>query len=132
MRSILKAPRFFFTKKKVNIFFVNKDKSVTAVEAEVGKTVLDVAHEREIDIEGACDSQLACSTCHVILEDKLYDQLPPPEIREEDLLDMAFGLTPTSRLCCQVKIDERLEGAKITLPQATRNFYVDGFKPKPH
>lgn len=55
-----------------------------------------------------------------------------PDIREEDLLDMAYGLTPTSRLGCQVIVDDTFEGTVITLPKATRNFYVDGFVPKPH
>ena len=127
----LRRPTAFFSQ-KISFFFVEKDKSLKQVTGKVGQTVLDVAHENDVDIEGACDSQLACSTCHVILEDKLYDSLPVPETREDDLLDMAFGLTSTSRLCCQLKLDASFEGAKIELPMATRNFYVDGFKPKPH
>jgi ferredoxin len=66
------------------------------------------------------------------LEPKVYDALPPPNEDEEDLLDLAFGLTPTSRLGCQILLDKKLENAKITLPRATRNLYVDGHVPKPH
>ena len=95
--------------------------------------MLEIAHEHDLDIEGACEGQLACSTCHVIIDDEdLYEELGEPDVREEDLLDMAIALTPTSRLGCQVKVDLRMDEARIVLPKATRNFYVDGFKPKPH
>ena len=66
------------------------------------------------------------------MEDKIYDELPYPEEEEEDLLDLAFGLTFTSRLGCQVFVTKEMEGMKVKLPTATRNFYVDGHKPKPH
>ena len=95
--------------------------------------VLEIAHQNEIDLEGACEAQLACSTCHVIFEDEdLFENFGEIEIQEEDLLDMAYGLSPTSRLGCQVIVDKSFYGTKILLPKATRNFYVDGFKPKPH
>ena len=117
---------------KVSFFFVNKDGSKTQVTAEKGQNLLEIAHRNEIDLEGACEASLACSTCHVILQQNIYDQLESPEMEEEDLLDLAFGLTATSRLGCQVKVTEEFEGTTVTLPKATRNFYVDGHKPKPH
>jgi ferredoxin len=118
---------------KVKFFFVNtNEKTSTEVEAEEGQNILEIAHKYDIDLEGACDASLACSTCHVILEEGIYDKLPPAVEEEEDLLDMAFGLTATSRLGCQVKITKDFEGAKVTLPSATRNLYVDGSKPKKH
>ncbi len=61
---------------------------------------MEIAHKNDIDLEGACESSLACSTCHVILEDKIFENLPEAKLEEEDLLDLAFGLTPTSRLGC--------------------------------
>ena len=61
-------------------------------------------------LAGACDGSLACSTCHVILEQEQYDALPPPEEEEEDMLDLAFGLTDTSRLGCQITIDDSMKG----------------------
>lgn len=64
--------------------------------------------------------------------EKIYDKLTAPTPEEEDLLDLAYGLTQTSRLGCQVKVTKEFENALITLPKATRNFYVDGHKPKPH
>jgi ferredoxin len=63
-----------------------------------GDHLLNVAHTNGVDLEGACEASLACSTCHVILDNAVYDTLPEPTDDEEDLLDMAYGLTPTSRL----------------------------------
>jgi ferredoxin len=89
--------------------------------APVGKNVLDVALDFDIDIEGACGGELACSTCHVILSQELYDSLPEKEEEEEDMLDLAFGLTDTSRLCCQIKVTPELKGAVFTVPDETNN-----------
>lgn len=75
---------------------------------------------------GACEGSVACSTCHVILTPEHYDQLPEPDDDENDMLDMAFGLTDTSRLGCQVKLTKDLDGMVATLPSATRNMFVDG------
>jgi len=75
---------------------------------------------------GACEGSVACSTCHVILPSEYYDKLPEPDDDENDMLDMAFGLTDTSRLGCQVKMTKDLDGITCTLPSATRNMFVDG------
>lgn len=77
-------------------------------------------------IAGACEGSVACSTCHVILSPEHYDLLPEPEDDENDMLDMAFGLSETSRLGCQVKLSKELDGVTATLPAATRNMFVDG------
>ena len=105
------------------------------VEARVGETILQLAHRYQNDdwnLEGACEGVCACSTCHVILPVDMYDSLPEPSEDEEDMLDMAFGLTETSRLGCQVEITQDMAGVEVELPSATRNFYVDGHVPKPH
>lgn len=120
------------TPNKANLTFVNRDGSRTSVQAAFGKSILEVAHENNVELEGACEGSMACSTCHVILESRVFDSLESPCEREEDLLDLAPGLTDTSRLSCQVRIDERVEGAEIRLPRVTVNFYVDGHVPKPH
>ncbi|RYH16592.1 2Fe-2S iron-sulfur cluster binding domain-containing protein [archaeon] len=65
------------------------------VQGELGKTVLDVAIANNVDIEGACGGELACSTCHVIVPRDIYDKLPAKKEEEEDMLDLAMGLTPT-------------------------------------
>ena len=89
--------------------------------AAVGQTLLEVAHENDIDLEGACDGSLACSTCHVVLEQEYFDMLPEPEEEEEDMLDLAFGLTDTSRLGCQIKLTKELEGIRATIPGGADN-----------
>ncbi|KAF8576779.1 ferredoxin, partial [Ramaria rubella] len=103
-----------------------KGEPLKSIEANEGDNILDLAHEYDVDLEGACEGSVACSTCHVILMPEHYDLLPEPEDDENDMLDMAFGLTDTSRLGCQVKITRALDGIVVTLPSATRNMFVDG------
>jgi 2Fe-2S ferredoxin len=106
--------------------FVSPDGTVRKeVEAPVGLSVLEIAHRNDIDLEGACEGSLACSTCHVVVDPKWYDELDEPSEEEEDMLDLAFGLTHTSRLGCQIKMTEDLDGLVVTLPSATRNMMVD-------
>lgn len=105
--------------------FVQKDGTRKEVEAPVGLSVLEIAHRNHIDLEGACEGSLACSTCHVIVDSEWYDLLPDASEDEEDMLDLAFGLTHTSRLGCQIIITEELDGLTVQLPAATRNMMVD-------
>jgi len=91
---------------------------VTAAE---GKSLLEVAHENDIELEGACGGELACSTCHVVFTPELYGKLPEKKEEEEDMLDLAWGLTDTSRLGCQIKVSPVLENAVITIPEETNN-----------
>jgi len=106
----------------------SKGTHIKTVEVNEGDDILSIAHEYDIDLEGACEGSVACSTCHVILPPEYYDLLAEPEDDENDMLDMAFGLTDTSRLGCQVKMTKELDGMAITLPAATRNMFVDGKK----
>ena len=76
-------------------FIEAKSGQKISVEGEEGKTVLDVALEYDVDIEGACGGELACSTCHVIVSDELFKKLPPKKEEEDDMLDLAWGLTKT-------------------------------------
>ncbi|KAF9262354.1 ferredoxin [Marasmius fiardii PR-910] len=110
----------------------SKGNLIKTVEANEGDDLLSIAHEYDIDLEGACERSVACSTCHVILEPEIFDQLPEPEDDENDMLDMAFGLTDTSRLGCQVYVKKELDGMSVMLPSATRNMFVDGKKPTRH
>ncbi|EPZ33627.1 2Fe-2S ferredoxin-like protein [Rozella allomycis CSF55] len=116
----------------VNVTFVTAEGENVKVQAKEGQNLLELAHENNVDLEGACEGSLACSTCHVILEEEIYKKLPEPSDEENDMLDLAFGLTDTSRLGCQVKVSSALNGMKITVPKVTRNMAVDGYKPKPH
>lgn len=103
------------------ITFIERDGTRREVDAPLGLSVLEIAHRHNIDIEGACEGSLACSTCHVIVDRAWYGKLATATEDEEDMLDLAFGLTDTSRLGCQIIITEALDGLTVTLPQATRN-----------
>jgi len=114
----------------VTVHFLTKGERKT-VRGPVGMNILDLAHKNDIDLEGACEASLACSTCHVIVKDpNLYKKLGEPSDEENDMLDLAFGLTATSRLGCQIKLHPDLEGMELLLPAATRNLAVDGYKAK--
>jgi ferredoxin, 2Fe-2S len=101
--------------------FIERDGRRREVDAPVGLSVLEIAHKHNIDIEGACEGSLACSTCHVIVERDWYDRLQDTTEDEEDMLDLAFGVTKTSRLGCQIIMTEDLDGLTVKLPAATRN-----------
>lgn len=103
------------------ITVIEKDGNRRELEVKAGQTLLDVAREHDLDVEGACEGSLACSTCHVIVDKDWYKKLPPPEEDEEDMLDLAFGLTRTSRLGCQIEITDELDGLVVSLPKETRN-----------
>jgi 2Fe-2S ferredoxin len=108
------------------ITFVSADGNTRKeVDAPLGLSVLEIAHKNDIDLEGACEGSLACSTCHVIVDPEYFDLLPEPKEEEEDMLDLAWGLTHTSRLGCQIIITEELDGLVVKLPAATRNMMVD-------
>jgi 2Fe-2S ferredoxin len=103
------------------VTFFTADGARRAIDARSGQTLLDIAWDNDIDIEGACGGSMACSTCHLIVEAAFYDRLPPPSEEEEDLLDLAWGLTPTSRLGCQIVLTDALDGLVVRLPAETRN-----------
>ena len=104
----------------------SKGERIKTIEGNPGDDILSLAHEHDVDLEGACEGSIACSTCHVILSPEHYDVLEEPGDDENDMLDMAFGLTDTSRLGCQVHLSKELDGVVCTLPAATRNMFVDG------
>jgi len=103
------------------MIFVERDGTRREVEAPVGLSVLEVAHKHGVDIEGACEGSLACSTCHVIVDTDWADRLAEPSEDEEDMLDLAFGLEKTSRLGCQIVISPELDGLVVRLPASSRN-----------
>lgn len=123
---------FFSTKDGIKVIYVTPEGNEIECYGRPGQDLMHLAHDNDVDLEGACDGACACSTCHLIFDKKYYDMLPEPSDDENDMLDLAFGLTETSRLGCQVKLNRKLDGMKVRLPSATRNMAVDGFKPKPH
>lgn len=94
-----------------------RDGTVRELEAPVGLSVMEVAQRNGIDIEAACEGSLACATCHMIVDPTWYERLEPPSEDEEDMLDLAFGLTPTSRLTCQIRMTQELDGLRLRLPE---------------
>ncbi|WP_417453677.1 ferredoxin family 2Fe-2S iron-sulfur cluster binding protein [Kiloniella sp.] len=98
--------------------FVENDGTEKEVDAPLGLSVLEIAQRNDIDIEGACEGSLACATCHVVLDPSWYGKLEDVSEDEEDMLDLAFNLTETSRLGCQLIITEELDGLKVKLPDA--------------
>lgn len=106
--------------------FVHPDGSEQEVEAPSGISVLEVARIFDVPIEGACEGSLACSTCHVVVEQEYFDMLSEATEDEEDMLDLAFGLTETSRLGCQIMLSDELEGLRVKLPSGTRNVQTGG------
>ncbi len=101
--------------------FIERDGNRREVEAPLGLSVLEIAHKHGVDIEGACEGSLACSTCHVIVDPEWYELVKNATEDEEDMLDLAFGLTQTSRLGCQIIMSEELDGLTVALPSTTRN-----------
>ncbi|XP_058806390.1 adrenodoxin-like protein 1, mitochondrial [Phymastichus coffea] len=116
----------------VNIVYIDKDGKKIPIRGKVGDNVLYLAHRHNIEMEGACEASLACTTCHVYVHYNYLDVLPEAEEKEEDLLDLAPCLKENSRLGCQIILTKEMEGMELTLPSITRNFYVDGHTPTPH
>lgn len=106
--------------------FVKPEGDHVTVEAPYGLSVLEIAHMNsdKLFLEGACEGSLACSTCHVIVDSEWFELLEIATEDEEDMLDLAFGLTSTSRLGCQIIMRPELDGLVVRLPSATRNMMV--------
>lgn len=101
--------------------FIERDGTRKEVDAPLGLSVLEIAHRHGVDIEGACEGSLACSTCHVIVDATWFGKLATPTEDEEDMLDLAFDLQETSRLGCQIIMTEKLDGLVVKLPAGSRN-----------
>ena len=83
---------------------------------EAGDSLLRVAQAAGMPLEGTCEGQMACSTCHVVVDKDWFDRLPEASEEEEDMLDLAAGVRRTSRLSCQIVLDEELDGLTVTIP----------------
>ena len=102
--------------------FISADGSeVREVMAAAGERLLDVAQADGQPLEGTCEGQMACSTCHVIIEPDDFAKLPRASEEEEDMLDLAAGVTRYSRLACQIRLGEELERLNVHMPGAVHN-----------
>ena len=88
------------------------------IEAPSGLSVMEIARRHDLGIEGACEGSIACATCHVIVDAAYADRLDQASAEEEEMLDLAVGVQPTSRLGCQIVLTEELDGLTVRLPEA--------------
>ena len=95
------------------------DGSQRSYDVAAGLTLLDVARIHDLEIEGACGGSMACATCHIVVEDAFVDLLPAPSAEEEDMLDLAAEVQANSRLGCQVRLTEALDGLTVAVPRTT-------------
>lgn len=103
------------------VTFIERNGSRKDVNAARNTSLLQVAHAAKIDMEGACEGSMACSTCHVIVDGEWFAKLPAARATEEDMLDLTYGVTRTSRLACQITVTDELDGLVVRLPAQTRN-----------
>jgi len=106
------------------VTFIERDGTQRVLDVRAGQTLLEIAHEHGIDIEGACERAMACSTCHVIVDEAWIERLPEASEDEADMLDFAVGLTANSRLGCQIEITDELDGLVVQLPKEVRNMLL--------
>ncbi|CZS89525.1 related to electron transfer protein [Rhynchosporium graminicola] len=122
--------------KELYVTFVDKDGNEDKVAVNEGDNLLTVAQANDIEMEGmspkcACEGSCSCSTCHVIVQSEdMFDKMPEADDEENDMLDLAFGLTETSRLGCQIIMKPELDGLVVKLPSTTRNMQASDFAKK--
>ena len=106
------------------VTFVERNGNLREIEARAGQTLLDIAWDNDLDVEGACEGSMACATCHVIVDPAWFDRLPDPSEDEEDMLDLAYDIQKTSRLGCQITLTDALDGLVVRLPKDVRNMLL--------
>ncbi len=105
----------------ISVRFIATDGSVREVMAKPGDRLLDIAQADGQPLEGTCEGQMACSTCHVIIDPDDFAKLKPAREEEEDMLDLAMGATRNSRLACQIWLDAAWSSLTVKMPRETRN-----------
>jgi len=100
------------------ITYIDSSGSARTVEADIGATVMEAAIKNSVPgIEAECGGACSCSTCHVYVDANWKEATGEPGPMEEDMLDFAFDVRPTSRLSCQIKVTEALDGLTVTTPE---------------
>lgn len=107
---------------KVNFVTANGEK-VTA-EGAAGTNLLALGQAASMPLEGTCEGQMACSTCHVVISAEWFGRLPPASEEEEDMLDLAAGVSATSRLSCQIELTQELDGIEVLMPDIWRDMQI--------
>lgn len=88
---------------RIKVTFILQNGERTTLDAPAGASILDVAHENDVDLEGACEGSVACSTCHVIVEPSYFEKLEEPTDEENDMLDLAFGVRKSTYDLTEIK-----------------------------
>jgi 2Fe-2S ferredoxin len=102
----------------VKINFIDVQGTARSVDGEIGSTVMETAIKNGVPgIEAECGGACACSTCHVYIAEEWRDRVGGPSPMEEDMLDFAFEVQPNSRLSCQIKVAEELDGLTVRTPE---------------
>jgi len=104
-----------------SVIFIDAAGARSTAQADEGDCLLEVAQIADMPLEGTCEGQMACSTCHVIIGKDWFDRLPPASEDEEDMLDLAAGVARTSRLACQITLTAELDGLEVRIPGESRN-----------
>ncbi|XP_018411746.1 PREDICTED: adrenodoxin, mitochondrial [Nanorana parkeri] len=114
------AARPYSSDGTVTVKFINRDGCTLVTEGKVGESLLDLVVEKNLDIDGfgACEGTLACSTCHLLFEDHIFQKLESVTDEEMDMLDLAYGLTETSRLGCQILLQPFMNGMTVRVPES--------------
>ena len=100
----------------MKVTFIKSTGERVEAEAQSGDVLLRVGQAAGMPLEGTCEGQMACSTCHVLVAKEWFAQLPEASEDEEDMLDLAYGVRPTSRLSCQITLTDALDGMEVTIP----------------
>jgi ferredoxin len=108
----------------LTVRFITAQGDKIMTQAEAGACLLDVAQAAGMPLEGTCEGQMACSTCHVIVLPEWFEKLPPASNDEEDMLDLAAGVTRTSRLSCQIELTEALDGIELKIPGVSHDMQI--------
>lgn len=115
----------------IHVTFIDKEGNEQRIAARKGENLLSIAQSNDVEMEGACEGSCSCSTCHIIVEnEEFFDKIPEATDEENDMLDLAFGLTETSRLGCQIELTKELDGLRVRLPSMTRNLQASDFSSK--
>jgi ferredoxin len=105
----------------VRVTFITANDERIEAEGRAGDRLLEVAQAAAMPLEGTCEGQMACSTCHVIVTREWFKRLKPASDDEEDMLDLAAGVRPTSRLACQIVLGTELDGIEVRIPRESRD-----------
>jgi ferredoxin len=108
----------------IHVTFLTADGARVEAQAEAGKPLLELGQGAGMALEGTCEGQMACSTCHVIVSRAWFGKLPSASNDEEDLLDLAAGVTATSRLSCQIVLTEALDGLEVKIPGVSHDMQI--------